>query len=111
MGARCPPIFILSSSTTAQRLCEVWRCGERSGDYYGNVLQVYQTATGKEETHRFDNFERNQMFIDELKHFLACIRGEESPLIDLREGQRSMLIAQAASESLNTGTAIRVTHG
>ena len=96
----------------AQRICEVYGdAGKIRFDYYGNVLQLYQTAANKEETHRFDNFERNQMFIDELKHFLACIRGEESPLIDLREGQRSMLIAHAASESLNTGTAIRVTHG
>ena len=95
-----------------QRICEVYGDGGKVRyDYYANVLQIHQTATGKEEFHRFDSFERNQMFIDELKHFLACIRGEERPLVDLREGQLSMLIAQAASESLKTGTAIRVTHG
>jgi predicted dehydrogenase len=50
------------------------------------------------------------MFMDELRHFLACIRGDERPLVDLREASRSMLIGEIAKESIATGKAVRVAY-
>jgi hypothetical protein len=54
----------------------------------------------------FTGFDRNQMFLDELRHFLACLRGEEQPLIDLREAARSLRISLCAEESLLSGEAV-----
>jgi len=92
-----------------QRVCEIYGdAGKVRYDYYTNQVEFHKTATGEVEVRQFNNFQRNQMFLDAMNHFLACLRGDRQPLVDLREGRRSMLIAQAASESLNTGTAIRV---
>lgn len=54
---------------------------------------------------RFDRFDRNQMFLDEMAHFFACVRGEARPIVDLREGLRSMKLAAAAVASLASGRA------
>jgi predicted dehydrogenase len=92
-----------------QRICEIYGdAGKIKYDYYTNLIEIHETATGKAAVHRFENFQRNQMFIDELKHFLACVRGAEQPLVDLREARRSMAVAQAASKSLESRTAIGI---
>jgi predicted dehydrogenase len=94
-----------------QRVCEViGDAGQVRYDYYRDEVVLHETATQKTEIHRFDKFARNDMFVEELRHFLACMRGEAAPLIDLREGIRSMQIGLAAAQSLETGTPIEVTH-
>jgi predicted dehydrogenase len=56
----------------------------------------------------FEGFERNQMFIDELKHFLNCIDGKEKTLISLRDGAQSLRMALAAKESIASGTVVEL---
>lgn len=46
-----------------------------------------------------DNFERNTMFMDETRHFLACIQGEEDSRCTLHDGIRALQMALAARES------------
>jgi predicted dehydrogenase len=58
-----------------------------------------------EETHT-ENFQRNQLFLDELSHFLACVRGEDKPLVSLEDGFQSLRMALAARESLETGKVV-----
>jgi len=48
-------------------------------------------------------FDRNQLFLDQTKHFLACLAGRESPLVDLRAGMQSLRMALAAKESIASG--------
>ena len=92
-----------------QRVCEVLGDqGKVRYDYYTNEIVLNETATNLATTYRFNNFDRNQMFIDELQHFLACIRGEEQSRIDLREGIRSMKIGLAADEFLKTGNVVEL---
>jgi predicted dehydrogenase len=94
-----------------QRRCEVVGDeGKAIFDYYANRVDVFDTATGERETHAPDHFERNEMFVDELEHFLHCVRGEETPVVDLREGLKSLQISAAAAESLRTGAAVSVTN-
>ena len=54
----------------------------------------------------FDGFERNQLFLDELTHFFACIEGCEKQLVTLHDGRQSLRMALAAKESLSTGTVV-----
>ncbi len=49
------------------------------------------------------DFPRNQLFLDEMNHFLACTRGEENPVVSVRDGAQSLRMALAAKESLQTG--------
>jgi predicted dehydrogenase len=92
-----------------QRICEVvGEAGKARFDYYAQSLEFHDREARHVEVQRFDKFDRNQMFIDELKHFLACINGDASPAVDLRAGARSVKVASAAARSLRTGRAIEL---
>jgi predicted dehydrogenase len=92
-----------------QRRCEViGDKGKAVFDYYADQVEVHDTTTGESHVHAFHHFERNQMFVDELEHFLRCVQGEETPLVNLREGLKSLQISAAAAESLRSGAAVSV---
>lgn len=44
-------------------------------------------------------FERNTMFLDEMRHFLACVAGGDQPLCSLDDGIQALEIILAAHES------------
>jgi predicted dehydrogenase len=93
-----------------QRTCEVIGDeGRVRYDYYANVVETYRTKTRLRNTYHFEGFDRNEMFMDELRHFLACMRGDESPLIPLSEAVDSLKISLAAEESLRSSQAEEVT--
>src|SRR5262249_20670613 len=52
-------------------------------------------------------FERNWMFRDEMRHFLACLRGDEQPLCTIADGRAALAVALSAREAIN-GTRIPV---
>ncbi|MDQ6622268.1 MAG: Gfo/Idh/MocA family oxidoreductase [Verrucomicrobiota bacterium] len=58
------------------------------------------------EAHAFDTFERNQIFVAEMEHFLACLRGEATSRLSAAEGAKSLRVALAAQESLQTGKVV-----
>lgn len=90
-----------------QRVCEVvGDAGKLRYDYYSDEVIFHNHATGIVETTDFAKFERNVMFLDELRHFLDCVAGRTTPLIDLQEGIKSMRMAFAADESLRTGRSV-----
>jgi predicted dehydrogenase len=60
------------------------------------------------ESVEFPGFERNQMFVDLLRHLLACLGGTEQPVVGVREAIWTQRVALAARESLTTGRAIRM---
>jgi predicted dehydrogenase len=84
------------------RSCEV------VGDQGKALLDLAQPALtswderGNAREERFENFERNQLFLDELQHFLSCVATREPPLVDLRAGRESLRVALAAKESIRT---------
>jgi predicted dehydrogenase len=43
-----------------------------------------------------EDFERNTLFMDEMRHFLAVIRGEEAPLCTLEDGEATLRLALQA---------------
>src|ERR1700674_413960 len=102
---RSVPIHLQQDYLTnpGERSCEV--VGERgkvSANLADAILQVW-TGDGKLESQRFDMIERNQIFLEELKHFLACLEGPETSRVTAREGARSLQVALAARESMTTG--------
>ena len=46
-----------------------------------------------------EGFERNTLFLDEMRHFLGVIAGDEDPVCTLEDGIRALEIALAAKES------------
>ena len=53
-------------------------------------------------------FERNNMFLDEMHHFLECVIGNTEPLVTLDDGIRALEIALAAKRSIAEGKLIEV---
>ena len=56
-----------------------------------NEWQVFQAPEG---------FERNWLFLDEMRHFLAVARGEEEPVCTLEDGVRALELALSAREKI-----------
>jgi predicted dehydrogenase len=54
------------------------------------------------------NFTRNDMFIDELRNFLAACDGREVPQCTLADGARILRIALSALQSLSTGAVVEI---
>jgi predicted dehydrogenase len=53
-------------------------------------------------------FSRNAMFVEEMRHFLRCLAGEEEPCCTLEDGERALRIALAAREAAERGEAVLV---
>jgi len=43
--------------------------------------------------------DRNQMYVDELRHFARCLESNESPIVDGREALRSLRLVDAIKRS------------
>ena len=55
------------------------------------------------ETRDYRSLERNQLFLDELRHFLTCVETGARPEVDLRDGAKSLSIGLALRESQLSG--------
>ena len=55
------------------------------------------------EKYDFPDFDRNNLFLDEMKNFLAFFEGNEEPFASLRDGAASLRIALAAKSSMIGG--------
>lgn len=75
-------------------------------DYYQSEVRLYQANEEQYRTFRVENFERNEMYIEEMKHFLACLAGKERPLIGIEDGEKVLAIALAAKKSMAKGKVI-----
>jgi predicted dehydrogenase len=64
-------------------------------------------AGGEWETYPLpDNWERNVMFLEQMKHFVAVVRGEAEPSCTLDAGVRVIKLISAVHESQKTGRII-----
>lgn len=59
-------------------------------------------------TGAFADFQRNQMFVDEVRHFLACMAGTETPSVPLSDGIAVLRVALAVKDAMRTGRAVEV---
>jgi predicted dehydrogenase len=55
-----------------------------------------------------ENWERNVMFLEQMKHFLSVVRGEVEPACTLEDGIRAMKLIRAVHESQRTGRLIAI---
>jgi predicted dehydrogenase len=105
VAGRTVPIHLHQDYLTnpGERSCDVvGESGKISANLAGGILQVW-TGDGKlASQERFDMIDRNQIFLEELKHFLACLEGTETSRVTAREGARSLQVALAARESMTT---------
>jgi predicted dehydrogenase len=77
-------------------LVDVSRCELQATDTSGEIIAE----------HRQPLFERNELFVDEMRHFLDCVKQGAVPCVSLRDGANSLRVALASLESLHSGQAI-----
>jgi predicted dehydrogenase len=53
-------------------------------------------------------YDLNTMYVDEVRHFLDCIRGHTTPLTDLKQGQAALKLILAAKMSNQNRAAVEV---
>jgi predicted dehydrogenase len=71
-----------------------WNHADHAARRYSHISREWETVTVSE------GFERNQMFLGEMRHFLACLRGEEQPLCTLRDGKTALEVALTAKRAI-----------
>jgi predicted dehydrogenase len=79
-------------------------------DYHRNVIEHYAPSTRQWRIEEGDpTFERNQMYVDELRHFVACVRDDaKQPLIDGQQGAAILALALAALRSSSEARTIEL---
>lgn len=66
---------------------------------YGECGEIVREA-------HFPDFERNQMFLEQTRHFLKCVETSSQPCVTLAGGAQSLQMALAAKKSIETGEVI-----
>lgn len=85
------------------RACEVIGTrGTAVWHQYRKVVDLYLVKEKRWQSFpEGESYDSNQdMFIEEMKHFLACLKGKESLLCDLKEGKKVLEIALKAKEGM-----------
>ena len=54
------------------------------------------------------SFERNQLFVEQTRHFIEIVRGESEPMCSLEDGERALRLALAAYESQKMGRMVKI---
>ncbi|MGA2489024.1 MAG: Gfo/Idh/MocA family oxidoreductase [Anaerolineales bacterium] len=93
----------------ASRSCEIiGDAGKILVDIQGLTVDVFDGRGNHVEASSYEGFQRNQLFLDELKYFLDSMDGNQTPLVSLREAAQSLRMALAAKESLATGKVVEL---
>ena len=92
----------------SSRTCKVLGdAGKIELDLRALWLRAYDRDGALAEEKTLPDFERNQMLLDELSHFLACVEGAK-PIVDLDDGIASLRMALAARQSMETSEVVRL---
>jgi predicted dehydrogenase len=74
-----------------------------------NEVKIYLTKNNKWKTvMKLNNFERNQTFVDEIKHFLKCVKTKKPTINDINQGVRTLEIALAMKKSSKIKKMVRI---
>jgi len=66
-----------------------------------SAVHCYCAASSRWETLLApEGFEREWMFFDEMRHFVACLQGQEQPLCTLADGRAALEVTLAARQAL-----------
>ena len=73
--------------------------GTINWDYFKNDVKLFLNKENRWITYEEKSFGRNDMYLDELKHFLKCINGEEKQKIANKDVEDVMNIVKAIKQS------------
>lgn len=73
-------------------------------DASANQVRLYAAGSPDWQVYTLGSFDRNEMFLSEMKHFLSCLEGRENPVCDLACGVEALRLALKAQESSQLAT-------
>lgn len=80
--------------------------GEIYWDYFENKVKFFD---GKWQTiYKDENFDRNEMFLAEMKHFINCLEGKERPSVDIASDLATFNLALGAKLSAKENKIIKL---
>lgn len=94
------------------RQCEV--IGDRGKailDFPSLKLTIYDSLRPSPTVYTWPDLERNELFLDEVRHFLECVEKRTRPIVDLRCGAQSLRTALAAKLSMASKRSVELCHG
>ena len=78
-------------------------------DYYSQNTRIFDINTKEWRNVWSDQaFDRNQMYLNEILHFMECVQNRTKPLIDLHQGAYVLKTVLAAYQSNNCGSLIKI---
>ena len=80
-------------------------------DFNGLTLNRWDERGELAETLGLPQYQRNEMFLDEMKHFLSCLEQGDAPRVPLSEGVQSLRMALAARDSVASGRVVSLAGG
>jgi len=80
----------------------IWNSLDNQIKFYNNKKKKWEIIF------KLDKFERNQMYIDEIKHFFKCVQKREKTINGLDDGIKTMNIALAMKKSAQTSRNIKL---
>ena len=95
---------------TYRRACDfIGEDGVIAWDYITQSVAVYGKEDRRVEVFQESiNTERNQMFVDEMRHFVRCIEAGEPPVLDAAGGRAILEVALAAKASATEGRPVKL---
>jgi predicted dehydrogenase len=93
-----------------RRACRViGELGTLTWDFTTGEARLYTSAARAWTSYPAPaGWKANDMYVAELDHFLACLRGDATPTQTLRDGRRAVEIALAALDSAESRTIVRL---
>jgi len=99
-GAPAPGLPAKASSRRCDILLEG---GKACFDLLNGSLEVFDAGGASVVREDTATFRRNDMFLSEMRHFLACLEGRRNRAFRLRRAARGLAVALAARKSLLSG--------
>ena len=85
------------------RLTIVGTAGSISWSQDDHIARLHRASGARGDTAAPpDGFERNTMFLDQMRHFLACVRNHDTPRCTLHDGRETLRLVLAARRALTT---------
>lgn len=73
------------------------------------AVRVYQTDLNRwEQVDAPPGFERNHLFLEQMRHFLAVARQDATPICTLEDGVKALELALGAHHSARSGSLVRL---
>jgi predicted dehydrogenase len=93
-----------------RRLEMVMEQGGLHLDLLAASLQAWDSSGHLVVDEHLHEYDRNDLFLAEMRHFLECLGGREAPRVTAAEGARSLAVALAALRAQSSGAVEQVNY-